>query len=118
MNRRESWVKHNQNIRKAVSHYCIEGKYFHNIKAIYVWAQAQGYTGSEEIIWRRLKSPGCTLKSLCRPPSEQRQSNGRKSGKTRKEKRKKEADEMAALIAGIDARKTPTATNAETEEGR
>lgn len=82
----------------ARSHWVVDGAPYPSAPAVFRAACARGFTGEYTAIYNRLMRGDCTWQRLLRPIDE-RLSAGKKTSA------RKKRDEMAAVIAALDARK-------------
>lgn len=82
----------------ARPHFCVEGLRFHSLAAVVRHAKTLGYNGSASPIRLRLMAGVSTWAELAAPVSVDRAKGGHAAAKSKR-------DEMADVIAALDARK-------------
>lgn len=99
MGSRNNWDRSTRATRQAVAKYEVAGLLFPNVNAAYSFAQSKGFAGCKTVILERLNRGVQTIEELCAPVSKAGHSELRKA------EHKRRHDEMAAVIAALDARK-------------
>ena len=84
----------------------IEGERFASIHDVFLAARSRGYDGTMQSITGRLRRGKLTWQELAAPVSEMSRERGLKGAAATIETRRKAREEMAALIAELDSRKS------------